>query len=561
MSFEYKKNKGHDNESFWTSYSDLFLGLSSIFLMLYVVASLRTGTDSIKFKSDNQKLQVEVQDLKNQLQSYEAVKDNYIKKQATKNELGEYNELMDKLVLLQEDAKNEKNNLRKSALENEQKEHALNKYQQMVRNVINANNLAKVKIINRNEIITDQDQTIDVKNEKITSLSTDISKMTNLVQVKENEIQNVNMRLSHRMADLKKSLNQSKLTHKAYQARLKKLQDDADKSLASIRSEKEQVAQNLSTMQRQLASTQTQLDSTEGELGKTKGALEARGHEVAGLKGQLGSLESETQAKIKGLQGGYAREQSLARGQFAAALANQKNLSGAEIARKEAEFKAAGDAKDRKLAGEISGLTGKLRDTQGRLAAAEAELTARKAIADEIKKGFKGVGVKADIDMESGDVVLDFGNAYFDNNSADLKEDMRKVLQKAMPIYSKSLFGNAKVSNKISAVEVIGFASPTYQGRVVDPYSNKPQDLAAIKYNMDLSYKRAKSIFNYLLDGKDMNFTYHQNLVPALKVSGRSFLDLMKSDRTIASAEDYCKKNDCKKSQRVIIRFNMDNKK
>ncbi|MBC7754381.1 MAG: microtubule-binding protein [Moraxellaceae bacterium] len=561
MSFEYKKNKGHDNESFWTSYSDLFLGLSSIFLMLYVVASLRTGTDSIKFKSDNQKLQVEVQDLKNQLQSYEAVKDNYIKKQATKNELGEYNELMDKLVLLQEDAKNEKNNLRKSALENEQKEHALNKYQQMVRNVINANNLAKVKIINRNEIITDQDQTIDVKNEKITSLSTDISKMTNLVQVKENEIQNVNMRLSHRMADLKKSLNQSKLTHKAYQTRLKKLQDDADKSLASIRSEKEQVAQNLSTMQRQLASTQTQLDSTEGELGKTKGALEARGHEVAGLKGQLGSLESETQAKIKGLQGGYAREQSLARGQFEAALANQKNLSGAEIARKEAEFKAAGDAKDRKLAGEISGLTGKLRDTQGRLAAAEAELTARKGIADEIKKGFKGVGVKADIDMESGDVVLDFGNAYFDNNSADLKEDMRKVLQKAMPIYSKSLFGNAKVSNKISAVEVIGFASPTYQGRVVDPYSNKPQDLAAIKYNMDLSYKRAKSIFNYLLDGKDMNFTYHQNLVPALKVSGRSFLDLMKSDRTIASAEDYCKKNDCKKSQRVIIRFNMDNKK
>ena len=64
MSFEYRKSKGHgDNESFWTSYSDLFLGLSSIFLMLYVVASLRTGTDTIKVMTDNQQLKVEVQDL------------------------------------------------------------------------------------------------------------------------------------------------------------------------------------------------------------------------------------------------------------------------------------------------------------------------------------------------------------------------------------------------------------------------------------------------------------------------------------------------------------------
>ena len=128
-------------------------------------------------------------------------------------------------------------------------------------------------------------------------------------------------------------------------------------------------------------------------------------------------------------------------------------------------------------------------------------------------------------------------------------------------MYSKSLFGNPAVSNQISAVEVIGFASPTYKGKFVDPNSSKPEDREALKYNMDLSYKRAKSIFNYILDEKEMNFAHRQTLVPNLKVSGRSFLDLMKMDRNVASADEYCKKNDCKKAQRVIIRFSMDKKK
>jgi hypothetical protein len=202
-----------------------------------------------------------------------------------------------------------------------------------------------------------------------------------------------------------------------------------------------------------------------------------------------------------------------------------------------------------------------LKNTEGQLNAVKAELAARKAIAGEIKKGFDKIGVKADIDLESGDVLLDFGQAYFDSDSANLKEDMRNVLKKAMPVYSKSLFGNPTVSNQISAVEVIGFASPTYKGKFVDPNSTKPADREALKYNMDLSYKRAKSIFNYILDEKEMNFEHRQTLVPNLKVSGRSFLDLMKMDRNVASAQEYCQKNDCKKSQRVIIRFSMDKKK
>ena len=154
MSFDYQRGGKHNqNESFWTSNSDLFLGLSSIFLILYVVASLRSGADGVNNATENKKLKVHVQDLENQLKTYEAVKEQYLQKQASKDEKEEYNELMDKLTLLREDAKNEKDSLRQKAKENEDKEVALNKYQKLIANIINTNVLSKAQIKRRDKII------------------------------------------------------------------------------------------------------------------------------------------------------------------------------------------------------------------------------------------------------------------------------------------------------------------------------------------------------------------------------------------------------------------------
>ena len=79
MSFNHNKNNNHQSgDSFWTSYSDLFLGLSCIFLLLYVVSSMRQGTDVIKQQVVNEQLATEVSDLKNQLKAYEEIKNQYI---------------------------------------------------------------------------------------------------------------------------------------------------------------------------------------------------------------------------------------------------------------------------------------------------------------------------------------------------------------------------------------------------------------------------------------------------------------------------------------------------
>lgn len=568
MSFDYNRHKNHENESFWTSNSDLFLGLSSIFLILYVVASLRSGADGMNSAQENKKLKVQIQDLQNQLKTYESVKEQYIQTQANKSEKDEYVELMDKLTLLQQEAKAEKDNLTQQAEENAKKELALNKYQQMVRNIINANSFAKTKITNRNEVIVEKEQVIDeknqeivVKNEKIVALNQDINSKESLIRLKENQINDVNQQLNQKLKELKSSYKKAKLTQKAYQARMNKLKSEAESRLTQIEQEKKATYGELENAKLNLRQAQNQLENTKGQLVQTQTELQQKGAEISSLNSKLSNAANETQAKMNQLKAQFEAQKAAERGAFEAALARQKNLSAAEIGRREAAFKAEADAKEKRLAGELAGLAGQLRNTEGQLAAVKAELAARKNIAKEIKKGFDKMGIKADIDLESGDVLLDFGESYFESNSANLTQDMRSVLQKAMPVYSKSLFGNRSVSEQISSVEVIGFASPTYKGKVIDPHSNKPLDRDGLKYNMDLSYKRAKSIFNYILDNREMNFDYRDALVPNLKVSGRSFLDLMKKDRSIASVEDYCRKNDCKKSQRVIIRFSMDKKK
>jgi outer membrane protein OmpA-like peptidoglycan-associated protein len=569
MSFNYSKNKhGESQDNFWTSYSDLFLGLSTIFLLLYVISSLRTGTDAIRSQVENQKLSMEVDELKGQLKMYENVKNDYMK-QAQKSEVQEYQELMDKLTLLQDDAKSEKDKLIEKAFENENKAKALNKYQQMVRNVLNANKMAKSKLVNRDDLIKDQDDEIETKEVEIGDLQKDVNQKKQLIADGEHKIDIANNQLKQKLSDLKQAFRANKMNKQKYEARIQQVKAETDNRVNQLAMANEQYenqlqqsAQQLNQVNNQLNQTNTALNQTNAQLSKTAGMLAQKEGEAKGLYDKLSKTQSEAQAKMGELQANFAAEKAREKGAFDAELKKHKAMGAAEKSRREGEFKAAMAAKERELGGKLAALGGQLKDTEGQLAKAKAEIEARKGVAEEVKKGFAKAGIKADIDMETGDVVLDFGQAYFDSDSDHLKNEMKSVLEKAMPIYSKSLFGNPKLSEKISAVEIIGFASPTYQGRFIDPKSAKAEDKQAIKYNMDLSYRRANSIFGYVLDDNNMKFQHQKELVSLMKVSGRSFLEVMKvNNRNVANAAEFCKQNDCKKAQRVIIRFNVDQKK
>jgi chromosome segregation ATPase len=564
MAFNYEKNKKNEgNDSFWTSYSDLFLGLSTIFLLLYVMASLRTGTDGIKSQMDNQKLTTRVEELENQLKTYESVKNNYMDTAATTDEQQEYKDLMDKLTLLQDEAKSEKERLAKEASDNGKKAMALNKYQQMIRNVLNANKVAKSKIITRNEIIGDQDTQIGEQKKDISTLQADITQKTNMIEEGKRQIEANKIALSKKMKDLQFAFKKNKMTKAAYNKKLQEMKMQSEQRLAALQNTNQQYNAQLVQANQQLNQLSTELQGTQTALQGTQSALSQKINETQNLQAQLTKTAGEAQGlkgQIDSLKSGFAKQQAQERKAFEDGL-NKLKLGAAARAAKEAQFRAEAQRKAGQLQSQVSGLEGQLKSTEGALAKAKEEIDTRRGIAKEISQGFAKAGVKADIDMQTGDVVLDFGDAYFDSDSADLKPAMRQVIEKAMPIYSRSLFGNAKVASKISNVEIIGFASPTYQGRFIDPKSTKPEDKAALKYNMDLSYKRANAIFQHIVDEKNPGFSNQQELMSLMKVSGRSFLDVLKiKDRNIASAAEFCRVNDCRKAQRVIVRFSIDGK-
>jgi chromosome segregation ATPase len=550
MAFNYEKNKqSHSGDSFWTSYSDLFLGLSCIFLLLYVTSSLRTGTDAIQAQAETQKLTMKVEELNRQLEAYESIKKDYMET-APKDEQQEYKELMDKLVLLQDEAKSERDRLAQESNENQKKAVALNKYQQMIRNIMNANKVGKSRIATRDDIIVDKNTEIDKQKQELAGLESDVATKQKQLADSQAKIDEAGAALAAKKKQLRHALESNKITKSVYKKQVKTIEEQNATKLAQLGNEMSRYNQQLSSAHEKLTQLNQALASTQNQLEKTGAELNAKAGEADALKSQ-----------IAGLKSGFEKDRANERVAFENKLKKEK-LNGAERARREAAFRAAAEKKASEVAGKLAGLQGKLKDTEGALSKAKEEIDARKAIAAEIKNSFARAGVKADVDMGTGEVILDFGDAYFDNGSANLSGQMKTVLQKAMPAYGRSLFSDPKLAGKIGSVEIIGFASPTFQGRFIDPNSTAPADREALKYNMDLSYRRANAIFQYVLDGKTPDFDHQHDLLALMKVSGRSFLETMKvQSRNVANAADFCKLNDCKKAQRVIIRFSMDGKK
>lgn len=645
-----KKSKAEPTGNQWTSYSDLFLSCSFIFLMMYMVANLKMGASGLQQNIEYQRLSKEAEDLKQQIKVYDTLKEEYLQKQASKDEKELYEELMSKLDLLQEQAKDEKDKLRLQALENEKKEKALNKYQQLIRNIVNANMMSQSRIKKRDDIIT-------AKREEIDDLQKTVQEKKRAIQVGERKIAQVESELQDKMAKLSKAYQNQQISKKKYEtqigqlkqmtqteiaklenqnARVNKELEEANDQLSDVTQElsqaKQQVArkeaeknqlatelkdtadkytneirqaqadherrmaqekarfedalnkQKLSAEQRaareaefrdlaakkegelqgKLSGLNMKLLDVNNELSQTRGNLAKQEEEAGKLRKRLEGAIGDYNSQIQKLQDDHAKELARERGAFDSLLnkqAQQKAMSDKERGEREAMFNDLMAKKDRQLNDKVAALKSKIQANEEELRKAQAAANARKNLADRIKSNFARAGVNAEVNPVSGDVVLTFGESYFDTNKAELKPDMKQTLEKFVPIYARSLFEDPKVAEKITSVEIIGFASPTYLGKFVDPKSLDAKDRAAVNFNLDLSFNRAKSIFNYIFDPGTISYNHQQKLRSMAKVSGRSFLAEEKQLRNIASGMDhkeFCAKFDCKKAQRVIIKFDIE---
>lgn len=638
MSLDYQKlkKKQEDDGSFWTSYSDLFMVLCVVFLLLYVVASLRSTTSSVQSLIENQKLKSEREDLKKQLQAYNALKDDYLEKEASQDEAKMYEELMDKLSLLQEEAKDEKRKLEAQAEENAAKARALNQYQQMVRNIVNTNLLSNKKIKVRNELIVKKndtikkmDETIDAQTKDITEkaqviaqnqqqiaeqeqeiqekqqvleqkqsevqeLQSDLEEKTQVIAKNESQINTLNDDLSKKIAEAQKLAKTAKTSKAVLNRKIAMMKLENAKKIGELQKTTNTMKQSVAEMNQELASAATQLEDAKTRIQEQEALKQKLEEDMAqaneNYKAQVAQMNQNFDSKIKAereaLEKQLASEKASASekikrlNEFKNKVAEEKEALNQQVASLQdqvgkAEFEA-NSLKNRldkakkdheKYLSAINQLEKDKKDLKqdnqnlsGDLKRAQEIANAKKKLARKIAANLAKNGVKAGVNENTGDVTIHFGDEYFDTGKAHLKDKMKETLKKFVPTYSKSLLEDEKIAKEIASVEIIGFSSPTYRGRYVDPQSLKEQDRAAVSYNLDLSYNRAKSIFSYMFDKKKLEYTHQKDLLPLVKVTGRSFLAEEVKGRSIASGlsiKDYCAKYNCEKSQKVIIKFNL----
>lgn len=579
LNYEKIKSKVEHGGNQWTSYSDLFLVLSVVFLLLFVVANLRSGTVGVAQMSEMQQAKAEAESLRKQIKAYEVLREDYLKQGASQEEIQVYQELMGKLSLLEGEAKSERKELFQKAQEAQDKERQLNEYQAMVKNIISANLVAQQRVKKRENIISEKEQVITEKEQVIEEKQTVIAQkeralddLNRTVQSKQAEIAANNEKIGEIQSKLDKRIKQVREAWRSQHKSEKKMQEQISK----IRLESEQ----------QIGSLKGENTKYVSQLQAAQGKIEEQNRSAERLLRELSAQETkykETAAELsRAHQAAEAREKKA----FEQGIARERLSAEAKLAR-EREYRGEVEKRNQLYNQKLAALNGELENTRGsiksmegkyqesmnalkrsndtlarNLSASNEKLQEQRRLAERIKNNFQKAGISADVDLKTGDVMIQFANEYFESGSSDLKPGMRNTLERMIPVYAKSLLQDPKVAERINSVEVVGFASPTYQGKYVNPDSLNPEDRTAVNYNMDLSYQRAKAIFEHIFDTKKMNFPDQKRLLPLVKVSGRSYLATDKvagkDGRSLSSGQTgYCSQFDCKKTQRVIIKFNL----
>jgi len=576
---------GHEGgDTFWTSNSDLFLMMSAVFLMLYVVSSLKSQTASVQKNAEYQAIAQKAADLEQQIKVYNTLRDQHLKEDASAQEQQVYNKLMGKLDLLQEEAKSEKEALRRKAQENEDKEYALNEYQRLIRNIINTNMLAKTQIKNRDQNIKEQKQVIADQDVEIDQLQEDVAAKQKALAINKQKITEINEELNEKIEELSDQQKRSQMTKVQLNNQIAKLRSQSLNEIKALESKNQDVLKELNEAQANLTDAERTLASEQQRAKQEKSQLVSKLNQTRqGYEAEMAKLREEHNDRM-------AAEKKA----FDDALGKER-LSAMEKAKRLKEFAAQAKAKERELSDRLGDLNNKVRDAEGRIKSSESALAkaadekgrfvanieglkkereqlsgdlkratelanARRNLAKRIRGELDKQGLAGFVDQQTGDVTLAFGEEYFDTGSADLKGNMRNILQKFMPGYSKSLFSDEQIAKNIDNVEIIGFASSTYKGRYVPPDSLKPEDQAAINYNLKLSFDRANSIFKHVFDTNKMKFEHQRQLLPKIKVVGRGYLPDGKSGQDFAAGlpeGEFCKRYNCKQAQKVIIKFKL----
>lgn len=599
----------------WTAYSDLFMVLSCVFILLYVVTSLRDGAGSHRSAIELKEKEREIASLKAQLQTYDVLKDRYLMSKAPQSDRQVYENLMSNIHLLEQRADRERKELLAKADEKGKKAQGLNQYQSILKSIITANMLAQSRIKHRDEVISKTRSTLN-------ELNKDISEKETLIAKNNLEIEVTKRHLQKRIKELTKAHKNRKILTKEFESRIKGLKEESEHKINVLSAQTEQFSVDLEIAQKELNEkkqdnirlSKTIVEKMEDyhqgivalktahqkeinndkiefarELKKVKlSADEKLKREQAFSKKiriknelyqkKLSKLEQDYQAtqiekdkvsqelqetkqtytaEIQKLKKSHNNEITIAKANFKQSLKKEKLTSREKLRRQEAF--------NREIKKKNTEYETKLKALNKQYMTVSKQINHRKNLAKKIIENFKRAGIEASVDSETGEVTIHFGQNYFGTDSHKLTGGMVQILDNLVPVYAKSLFEDEEIARNIGFVEIIGFSSPTYRGKYVNPKTLSKSARQAVNYNLDLSYNRAKSIFTHVFDTTKIKYEHQKKLFSLVKVGGRSFLasdELIKPHRIPASmsSQEFCEQFNCGKSQKVIIKFYLKDK-
>jgi hypothetical protein len=422
-----------------------------------------------------------------------------------------------------------------------------------------------------------KDQAIEQKEKDISTLNQVVNEKSQELSQREEEISRNNQQIEEIQKKLEQSIRNVNI---AYQAK-KKTQLAKEAEIAQLKRESQN---RIDQLQQKNVQSAAQLKEAEETVAHKNRELENAIETIREREQKLAEVVEKAKhdreaklAQLKQQQADFEKELNATKMSAAEKLSKEKAyLAKVEQDRQET------DRQLKAAQGDLDGERAKLGSMQSSYQRSIASLSKsnaalqqdlhdslnkkkqRQLFAQRIRSRLNQAGINASVDAESGEVTVQFMKEYFDYGKADLKPEMKAQLAKLFPAYTAALF-EGDGAKKIANVDIIGFASPTFHGKFVNPDSLTASDRSAVNFNMDISYQRAKSIFAYVFDTSMMSYAYQKDLLPLVRVTGRSYLteQKVKTTRVPASvapaspAQEYCQVYDCQKSQKVIIKFNL----
>ena len=424
---------------------------------------------------------------------YQAVRSDYLETDTSREEADFYASTLSQFSKMKDEYTQDKQALKQLMKNLSQKEEEMAKHQKKLDDIITLNLVMKSKL----KAARDENQEMETQQQYIALKAENLEKDLKEDLQKEYE-KELFQQINTFQVEMEKSYLQEKmkLAHKAEKSFVERFKKVKQTQLATL----EEKDEHIQELKGDLTYAKDELLKTKALYLKAKHQLEKQHHDIQ-KQVQLENLKYKQQLQEEKKAAISSFDQEYEKSLDKIKLENQtriKHLSKKieqeyqkELGEQIDKMKDIRDKTMKTKAREIA-VKKQLEKKQIELAATEdlkksIRPKVKRHIIRNLKENFKKDRIDAKVNEITGEVTIEFPEIYFDYGKYKLKEHMMVLLNKVIPSYAKSLFQDKHIARKIKLVELIGFASPTYQGMYIGDNYNTDLGRDSIHFNMDLS--------------------------------------------------------------------------